>query len=33
VRTATYSQLLRETLADALRRDPRVFLLGEDIGA
>lgn len=33
MRTATYSQLLRETLADALRRDPRVFLLGEDIGA
>ena len=33
MRTATYTQLLRETLADALRRDPRVFLLGEDIGA
>ena len=32
MRTVTYTQILRETLADALRRDPRVFLMGEDIG-
>ncbi|MEI8242165.1 MAG: pyruvate dehydrogenase complex E1 component subunit beta [bacterium] len=32
-RTATYTQMLRETLGAALRRDPRVFLMGEDIGA
>lgn len=33
MRTETYTALIRETLADALRHDPRVFLLGEDIGA
>ena len=33
MRTVTYTQLLRETLEAALRRDPRVFLMGEDIGA
>ena len=33
MRTATYTQLLRETLKAALRRDPRIFLVGEDIGA
>ena len=32
MRTVTYAQLLRETLEAALRRDPRVFLMGEDIG-
>jgi len=32
MRTATYTQLLRETLEAALRRDPRIFLMGEDIG-
>jgi len=32
MRTVTYTQLLRETLGAALRRDPRVFLMGEDIG-
>lgn len=32
MRTETYTALIRETLADALRRDPAVFLLGEDIG-
>ena len=32
MRTITYTQMLRETLSDALRRDPRVFLMGEDIG-
>lgn len=32
MRNETYTTLIRETLADALRRDPRVFLLGEDIG-
>ena len=33
MKTATYTQMLRDTLADAMRRDPRIFLLGEDIGA
>ncbi len=33
MRHATYTQLLRETLEAALRRDPRIFLMGEDIGA
>lgn len=33
MRTVTYTQMLRETLAAAMRRDPRVFLMGEDIGA
>ena len=32
MRTETTTSLIRETLADALRRDPAVFLLGEDIG-
>jgi acetoin:2,6-dichlorophenolindophenol oxidoreductase subunit beta len=29
----TTTQILRETLATALRRDPALFLMGEDIGA
>ncbi len=33
MRAVTYTQMLRETLAEAMRRDPRVILLGEDIGA
>jgi pyruvate dehydrogenase E1 component beta subunit len=33
MRTVTYTQLLRETLEAELRRDPRIFLMGEDIGA
>lgn len=33
MRHETYTTLIRETLADALRRDPAVFLMGEDIGA
>ncbi len=33
MRQLTTTQILRETLAAELRRDPRVFLLGEDIGA
>jgi pyruvate dehydrogenase E1 component beta subunit len=33
MKTATCTQMLRDTLADAMRRDPRIFLLGEDIGA
>lgn len=33
MRTVTYTQMLRETLEAALRHDPRVFLMGEDIGA
>lgn len=28
----TYRQALREALRDALQRDPRVFLMGEDVG-
>jgi pyruvate dehydrogenase E1 component beta subunit len=30
--TMTYRDALREGLRDALRRDPRVFLMGEDVG-
>jgi pyruvate dehydrogenase E1 component beta subunit len=33
MRHATYTQLLRETLEAAMRHDPRIVLLGEDIGA
>lgn len=32
MRTVTFTQILRETLAAELRRDPAVFLMGEDIG-
>jgi pyruvate dehydrogenase E1 component beta subunit len=32
MRTITYREAVREALAEELRRDPRVFLLGEDIG-
>jgi pyruvate dehydrogenase E1 component beta subunit len=32
MRSITYTQILRETLAAELRRDPSVFLMGEDIG-
>ena len=32
MRTLTTTQILRETLADELRRDPDLFLMGEDIG-
>ena len=32
MRNVTFTVMLRETLAEALRRDPRVFLIGEDIG-
>ena len=28
----TYSQAIRETLDDSLKKDDRVFLIGEDIG-
>src|SRR5919198_273042 len=31
-RTLTYAEAVREALAEALQDDPRVFLLGEDIG-
>lgn len=31
-RTLTYAEAVREALAEALQTDPRVFLLGEDIG-
>ncbi len=32
MRRATYREGVRTALRDALRRDPRVFLLGEDVG-
>jgi pyruvate dehydrogenase E1 component beta subunit len=32
MRSVTFTQILRETLAAELRRDPSVFLMGEDIG-
>jgi pyruvate dehydrogenase E1 component beta subunit len=32
-RRITYRDALREALAEALRADPRVFLMGEDVGA
>jgi pyruvate dehydrogenase E1 component beta subunit len=32
-RELTYRDALREALVDALKRDPRVFLMGEDVGA
>jgi pyruvate dehydrogenase E1 component beta subunit len=32
MRSVTFTQLVRETLAAELRRDPSVFLMGEDIG-
>ncbi|TCC21611.1 alpha-ketoacid dehydrogenase subunit beta [Kribbella sindirgiensis] len=31
--TTTYREALREAIRDALRRDERVFLMGEDVGA
>jgi len=33
MRTVTFTQMLRETLAAELRRDPDLFLMGEDIAA
>ena len=32
MRTITFTQILRETLEAEMRRDPSVFLMGEDIG-
>ena len=32
MRTITFTQIIRETLEAELRRDPSVFLMGEDIG-
>jgi pyruvate dehydrogenase E1 component beta subunit len=32
-RELSYRDALREALVDALKRDPRVFLMGEDVGA
>ena len=32
MRNITFTQIIRETLAAELRRDPSVFLMGEDIG-
>jgi pyruvate dehydrogenase E1 component subunit beta len=31
-RTLTYREVVREALRDALSRDHRVFLMGEDVG-
>jgi pyruvate/2-oxoglutarate/acetoin dehydrogenase E1 component len=28
----TYAQALRDAMAEEMRRDPKVFLIGEDIG-
>ncbi|PPA05587.1 alpha-ketoacid dehydrogenase subunit beta, partial [Pseudomonas sp. MWU12-2312b] len=28
----TYREALRESMREALQRDPRVFLMGEDVG-
>jgi pyruvate dehydrogenase E1 component beta subunit len=33
MRTITFTHIIRETLAAEMRRDPSVFLMGEDIGA
>jgi pyruvate dehydrogenase E1 component beta subunit len=30
--TLTYREAMREAIAEAMRRDPRVFLMGEDVG-
>ena len=32
LREITYGQAIREALAEEMRRDPRVFILGEDVG-
>ena len=31
--TTTYREAMREAIRDALHRDDRVFLMGEDVGA
>src|SRR5947208_15048382 len=31
MREITYGQAIREALAEELRRDPRVFIMGEDV--
>ena len=31
-RVITYSEAIREALREELKNDPRVFLMGEDIG-
>ena len=33
MRELTYAQALREAMCEEMRRDPKVFLLGEDVGA
>ncbi len=33
MREATYLDAIREALAEEMRRDPKVFILGEDVGA
>ena len=32
IQHVTYREALRQALRDALLRDPRVFLIGEDVG-
>ena len=29
----TYREAMRQAIRDAMNRDPRVFLMGEDVGA
>ena len=31
LREITYGQAIREALAEEMRRDPRVFIMGEDV--
>ena len=31
VRELTFAQAIREALAEEMRRDPRVFIMGEDV--
>ena len=33
MRELTYAQAIREAMCEEMRRDPKVFLLGEDVGA
>src|SRR5262247_2698734 len=33
MREVTYLEAIREGLAEEMRRDPKVFVLGEDVGA
>ena len=33
MREVTYLEAIREALIEEMRRDPKVFVLGEDVGA